>query len=829
MLLRNRILVFAAIVTAFAIMTIPAPGAFAQTAPVITIDTPLPGRVYHAGEIMNVRWRTTQPGNVRIAVYKGGSLKSSLTSSTPSPGTLPWAIPRDITVATDYEIRITTLTSPAGTYSSGAFEIDLLPDTSRPTVSGLRVDSTTVREQIDKSVTINGTASDLTSGGSDIALVEYYVNTAPARGSGTAMTAVDGTLNAPLERVTATIDTSMWTRGVKWVGVRAQDAAGNWSADSSISLLVVDVTPPEGISDLSAKPVSPLVKLAATVSDSSASGSTTPATSAVDGKMETVWQTAGSTTSQSEWVNLDLGGIKSVSGVAITPGKASALMPGAFDIQVSVYGTSWRTVASAEGFKGSGGAYFWQFDPTNVRFVRVMGPGVINARDRRYYWQIAEVTAYSNQGGSAVEATWTSPVGDTRNNAKATRYDARWSTQEITEANFASCAKATGMAAPKAPGTKETQIIRTGAAAGDIYVVVKAVDASGNESTLSNVAKTSAGIVGFTYAGPGDAAALSPAQAPTFAFVSQSDARSTAIVFSGSPKHAPRPESGATARLSVRAGSGSLTPSAAQWIAMKRAASDEGTLYWRMEGSAAPFKAMYGKTMALHFDSGRLTGAAVSPTHTLAGGTAVWPDKSQPPAFSWTDGTTGMTRFFVDVSIESTISLTDRKKAMVLGGSGVTSGSSLRTKPAEWLKMRQAAARSGGVLYWRVRATDDAKALSTTGAVQRLMVDGGAWTLSDLSLGSTTSQVTWTHAGQGIVKCSLQFSPKAAFETKAGATLKIQAGSATATSYTLSAADMKKLRDFAARNGVTALYFRVCGEDADRAFIAASAAKATLP
>ena len=49
----------------------------------------------------------------------------------------------------------------------------------------------------------------------------------------------------------------------------------------------------------------------------------------------------------------------------------------------------------------------------------------------------------------------------------------------------------------------------------------------------------------------------------------------------------------------------------------------------------------------------------------------------------------------------------------------------------------------------------------------------------------------------------------------------------TGTSYTLTAADVKRLTLLAANNGVTTLYYRVRAEDADKSFVGHSISKTT--
>lgn len=123
-----------------------------------------------------------------------------------------------------------------GPCSDATFVIDKTP----PVVSGL---SLTPSVSGSSPVVVNATADDATTGNSNIAGGEYFIDAAGAAGSGTAMTAVAA---APSTSITATIPAatvSALTEGIHTIYVRARDAAGNWSSTSSVVLLV-DHTPP---------------------------------------------------------------------------------------------------------------------------------------------------------------------------------------------------------------------------------------------------------------------------------------------------------------------------------------------------------------------------------------------------------------------------------------------------------------------------------------------------------------------------------------------------------------------------------------------------------
>jgi len=89
------------------------------------------------------------------------------------------------------------------------------------------------------SVTLTADVSDATTGSSNITAAEYFVSTVNADGSGTPMSASDGTFDSPTEGVTASIDVSSLAVGKYTLYVHGKDAAGNWGATESV---VLDVT-----------------------------------------------------------------------------------------------------------------------------------------------------------------------------------------------------------------------------------------------------------------------------------------------------------------------------------------------------------------------------------------------------------------------------------------------------------------------------------------------------------------------------------------------------------------------------------------------------------
>jgi hypothetical protein len=91
-----------------------------------------------------------------------------------------------------------------------------------------------------------------------------------------------------------------------------------------------------------------------------------------------------------------------------------------------------------------------------------------------------EVTANSVAFG------WTAP-GDDGNFGTATAYDIRYSTSNISDANWDAVVQASGEPYPQTAGSAETFTIGSLDPATTYYFAIKSVDEAGNYSTLSNV------------------------------------------------------------------------------------------------------------------------------------------------------------------------------------------------------------------------------------------------------------------------------------------------------------------------------------------------------
>jgi hypothetical protein len=109
-----------------------------------------------------------------------------------------------------------------------------------PTVSGVTL---TPSASNNSAVAVSASATDVTTGNSNIAGGEFFIDTTGAAGTGTPMTAGAA---APATAINGTIPAATvaaLTAGNHTVYVRALDAAGNWSTTAT-GVLLIDRTPP---------------------------------------------------------------------------------------------------------------------------------------------------------------------------------------------------------------------------------------------------------------------------------------------------------------------------------------------------------------------------------------------------------------------------------------------------------------------------------------------------------------------------------------------------------------------------------------------------------
>jgi len=86
---------------------------FFTTGPYLSVNFPNGGEILELGTAQNILWGDNIDGNVKIELFKGGSLKEVLSASTASNGTFQWTIPGNYLAGNDYKVKITSIDSAA--------------------------------------------------------------------------------------------------------------------------------------------------------------------------------------------------------------------------------------------------------------------------------------------------------------------------------------------------------------------------------------------------------------------------------------------------------------------------------------------------------------------------------------------------------------------------------------------------------------------------------------------------------------------------------------------------------------------------------------------
>lgn len=102
-------------------------------------------------------------------------------------------------------------------------------------------------------------------------------------------------------------------------------------------------------------------------------------------------------------------------------------------------------------------------------------------------WSMTGSVQAGGVTSSTVTVTWTSP-GDDGSVGTAAQYDLRYYTSTITDANWSSATKVTGVHAPLVAGTKDSVTITGLTSNTTYYFAIKSADEAGNWSALSNIA-----------------------------------------------------------------------------------------------------------------------------------------------------------------------------------------------------------------------------------------------------------------------------------------------------------------------------------------------------
>ena len=101
-------------------------GAFSVvTAATITVTSPAAGATWKRGSNQSITWvkTGTQGSYVKLRVYRSGTLRLTITSSTANDGQYTWRVSTSLAKASGYQIRVTTTDNKVDAYS-GSFTIN---------------------------------------------------------------------------------------------------------------------------------------------------------------------------------------------------------------------------------------------------------------------------------------------------------------------------------------------------------------------------------------------------------------------------------------------------------------------------------------------------------------------------------------------------------------------------------------------------------------------------------------------------------------------------------------------------------------------------------
>ncbi|HXS64516.1 MAG TPA: putative Ig domain-containing protein, partial [Streptosporangiaceae bacterium] len=146
--------------------------------------------------------------------------------SEPLPQFGPATVPAPKNVTTEGANQVIT-SDPScdieGNCATGTFKVSI--DETPPSTANVSLDHSTIT--VGDSTTLSANVSDSLSG---VAAAEYYVDSDPGQGNGTALDVANGT-------ATATIGSKL-SPGKHTISVRDEDQAGNWSSPVSVQISV---------------------------------------------------------------------------------------------------------------------------------------------------------------------------------------------------------------------------------------------------------------------------------------------------------------------------------------------------------------------------------------------------------------------------------------------------------------------------------------------------------------------------------------------------------------------------------------------------------------
>jgi len=104
------------------------------TTKTITVTSPKGGESWGVTSTQSITWSSTgNIQNVKIELFKGGNLASTIVSSTPNDGSKNWTVPGSLAAGSDYQIKIIDTSDESVSDTGGAFTITT-PTASQPVI-----------------------------------------------------------------------------------------------------------------------------------------------------------------------------------------------------------------------------------------------------------------------------------------------------------------------------------------------------------------------------------------------------------------------------------------------------------------------------------------------------------------------------------------------------------------------------------------------------------------------------------------------------------------------------------------------------------------------
>lgn len=281
-----------------------------------------------------------------------------------------------------------------------------------------------------------------------------------------------------------------------YFSVRAMDTAGNLSSPTpEVALAIVDDLAPPSVLDLSAESLPGVVLSGQVVVASGEYSEDYRAENAADGSPDTSWNSPARAVAQEELLVIQLDQPSEIERVDLLPSRVHAeFFPVDFDLEVSRDGSQWTPVAGQRGAVVPTGWANLNFPAVFASHVRLRVLRSYQHPSGLYYAGLAEVAVRAkSMAPDALLLHFTAP-GDDPGAGTAARYDLRRALSPITVSNFAAATSVPGPT-PAASGIPIEHLVTGLSPETTYYFALKAYDAAGNSSGLSNVASASTLIV----------------------------------------------------------------------------------------------------------------------------------------------------------------------------------------------------------------------------------------------------------------------------------------------------------------------------------------------